>query len=282
MVSRSRRTDMELLNPQFAGPSAGAQGPEQCQDPSQRWGPPLSNVGPRVSARRFVPVVRTFYDPLDYLKDQRLLDLWQENWRHFGWAIEVVDLTAARAADPARYARWESAATLYTVGDKHDYVFRCYARWLTMLQGGLMVDFDVFNYGLTPRMAEDIIRAAPADRVIHFSGDPTPCAEYGTAAAYEGYCRVFDSFIDNPALTTESLRAHVHDLNILSVNRHAWQPIKMCSHYPKDPHWDCYPLTHFTHGHVRYPRSARIPKLRRFRVSSQATPLGCLWSRLLG
>ena len=236
----------------------------------------------RLAARRFAPVVQTFYDPLVYLADNKLLSLWQANWRYFGWEVEVVNLETARAADPVRYARWESAPSLYTVGDKHDYVFRCYARWLTMSRGGLMVDFDVFNYGLTPRMAEDIIRVAPRDKVIHFSGDPTPCAEYGTASAFERYCQIFDEFIEHPVLANSALREHVHDLNILSVNRQVWQPLKVCSLYPMDPHWDCYPLTHFTHGHVRYPRSARIPKLRRFRRSHEGTPLRCLWSRLVG
>jgi hypothetical protein len=139
-----------------------------------------------------------------------------------------------------------------------------------MLGGGLMVDFDVFNYGLTPRMVEDIIKAASPAKVLHFSGDATPCAEYGTAEAFETYCRVFDQFIQQPEVATPSLREHVHDLNILSVNRHVWQPIKLCSLYPKDRLWASYPLTHFTHGLVEYPRSARIRMLRRFQQSGPA------------
>ena len=221
---------MQVLSNSSTSSARETRRPEECQHPVLRTSTQAPSCGLPSSTRRFLPVVRTFYDPLDYLKDERLLELWRENWRHFGWETEVVDLRAAEAADPVRYARWESTATLYTAGDKRDYVFRCYARWLTMLQGGLMVDFDVFNYGLTPRMAEDIIRAVSPDRVIHFSGDPTPCAEYGTAVAFEGYCKVFDHFIEKPALTTDSLREHVHDLNILSVNRHVWRGIKVCSH----------------------------------------------------
>jgi hypothetical protein len=151
-----------------------------------------------------------------------------------------------------------------------------------MLDGGLMVDFDVFKYGLTPRMADDIIRAAPPDKVIHFSGDATPCAGHGTASAFETYCQIFDEFIAHPVTAKDSSWAHVHDLNILSVNREVRQPIKICSLYPMDPHWHCYPLTHFTNGHVRYPRSARISKPRPFRASDEGTQLRYFWSKLVG
>lgn len=227
------------------------------------------------------PIVRTFYDPLEELQDHRLLDLWKANWRYYGWQVEVVDLEDARAADPERYAKWERAEALYMPGTPRDYPFRCYARWLTMLGGGMMVDFDVFNYGLTPRMVEDIVNAAPRDKVIHFSGDATPCAEYGTSAAFQKYCQVFDDFIEAPNPTTDYLRQHVHDLNILGANRHAWQPIKLCSLYPREDLWDRYPLTHFTHGQVKYPRSTRIVKIRQFKRADQELTAFSLWNGTL-
>ncbi len=220
---------------------------------------------------KIAPLVRTFYDPLEELQDHRLLALWRANWEYYGWQTEVLNLEDAREADPHRYAKWEAAEVLYKPGLPRAYPFRCYARWLTMLRGGMMVDFDVFNYGLTPRMVEDIFNAAARDKVIHFSGDATPCAEYGTPAAFQKYCQVFDDFIETPALTTDYLKQHVHDLNILGANRHAWQPIKLCSLYPQEELWDRYPLTHFTHGFVKYPRSNRIVKIRKFKRA--ASPL---------
>jgi hypothetical protein len=74
----------------------------------------------RLVAPRVGPVVRTFYDPLAYLADNKLLKSWQANWRYFGWEVEVVDLETAWAADPSRFARWESASNLYSAGDKRD------------------------------------------------------------------------------------------------------------------------------------------------------------------
>ena len=193
--------------------------------------------------------------------------------------LRSATLADAEQADSVRYARWAAARELYGGETRREYPFRCYARWLTMLRGGLMVDFDVFNYGLTPKMVFDISRLALSERVIHFSGDATPCAEYGTPAAFERYCQVFDDFIEHPVATTEYLKAHVHDLNILAANRHVWQPIKMCSLYPNEELWDRYPMTHFTHGFVKYPRSTRVRRLRRFKKTGPLHRLAARYDR---
>lgn len=209
-------------------------------------------------------VVTTFYDPLDNLRDDRLLELFKANWEYYGWIVKVVNLQSAKEADPLRYKRYEKSKTLYKGHCSRDYLFRCYARWLCMLKGGFMVDFDVFNYGFTPKMFADIVKLCPIDKVIHFSGDSTPCAGYGSPKAYEQFVTVFDDFNKNPIESTDRLKENIHDLNIIETRPDTWFGVKLCGLYKGEEDGLKYPLTHFTHGFVQYPRSERIAKIRDF------------------
>ncbi len=135
-----------------------------------------------------------------------------------------------------------------------------------MLEGGFMVDFDVFNYGFTPKIFNALVQGRPKNKVIHLSGDATPCATIGGTSAYAKYVECFDIFDKNPVYSTEALMDNVHDLNILDANPQVWIGIKICSLYPIEKEWETYPLVHYTHGHTKFPRSAEVPKLRKLEL----------------
>jgi len=209
--------------------------------------------------------VYTFYDPLPELQDEKLMRMWQQNWRAYGWEPVVLTLKDAQSWDGNRFEKYKSSQNLYEGKCKRDYVFRCYTRWIPLAYtGGVMVDFDVFNYGFTPKMYEDLRNNLPSDRIVHLSGDATPCATFGTSSAYMKLIEAFDAYNDLADPKTPHLKQNVHDQNILDANPKLWTGIKFCSLYPDEELWSKYPLTHFTHGKVSFPRSSKIRVIRNF------------------
>jgi hypothetical protein len=206
--------------------------------------------------------VITFYDPSTKLKDPKLLNMWMRNWEYHGWEPEVKNLKDAFSVDPIRFKKWEKSTNLYKGSWDKKYIFICYARWLTMIrEGGIMVDSDVFNYGFTP---EDCGAIGLNEKVIHLSGDCTPCATIGLSVAYEKYVQAFDDYNNSPYFH-ENLKEHVHDMHIISSREELFDSsVKICSLYGSDKSWENYPLIHFTHGRVPFPRSRNIPRIKRF------------------
>ena len=77
-------------------------------------------------------LVTTFYDPVAGMADLALLDKWRKNWTANGWRVRIVTLADAQRVDPKRLCMFKSDA--FYVGNKtmsREYLFRCYARWLS-------------------------------------------------------------------------------------------------------------------------------------------------------
>lgn len=102
--------------------------------------------------------VYTYYMPVPGLwpdETQRaLIEVWKRSWAKQGW--NPVVLCEADAARHPRYAEfkkkfWE-LPTIYG----HDYCGACFMRWVAtaVWGGGMMVDYDVMNYGFAPRLPE--------------------------------------------------------------------------------------------------------------------------------
>jgi len=83
-----------------------------------------------------------------------LIDVWQRSWRKAGW--EPVVLTEDDARKHPRFdffnEHFRSLPSEYGV----DYTTACFMRWLAVAQagGGLLLDYDVINYGFEPQAVE--------------------------------------------------------------------------------------------------------------------------------
>jgi hypothetical protein len=240
---------------------------------------PILPPAPEIIVEQEMPtnIVYTFYDPVAKYHDPELMEMWQENWKAHGWRTVVMTLKDAEKADRLRLEIYKKSKNLYAGICLPEYSLRCYARWLPMAaHGGLMVDFDVFNYGFTPQTYFDLWKILPKDKVVHLSGDATPCASFGTSSAYKSYVGAFDDFDANPVRSTPYLKTDVHDQNIIDSRPDKWIGLKMVSLYPDDTLWSKYPMVHYTHGKVQFPRSKKIRIIRNFdpvpRKRKQATP----------
>lgn len=210
-------------------------------------------------------IVYTFYDAVPQYHDPDLMEMWQANWKSHGWRTVVMTLKDAEKADRLRLEIYKKSKNLYHGICKPEYSLRCYARWLPMAaHGGLMVDFDVFNYGFTPKTYFDLWNLLPKDRVCHLSGDATPCASFGSSGAYKSYIGAFDDFDANPVRSTPYLKDNVHDQNIIDSRPDKWIGLKMVSLYPDDELWSRYPMVHYTHGKVSFPRSKKVRNIKNF------------------
>ncbi len=208
--------------------------------------------------------VITFYDTTFKLsfQDVDLVKQWSSNWESYGWKVEVKNLNDARIADPVRYKRYREAKSLY-IGCDSNASFLCYARWLPLLNGGFMVDSDVFNYGFTPNDYANLNLAN--GKVLHFGGG-CPCATAGTAEAYEKYIKSFDDYISAPYMKGIP-DGIVHDQSIINTRPELFDTSPyIVSFYPDTEDWDRYPLIHYTHnGKIPLPRSRHVHKIKPYK-----------------
>lgn len=100
-------------------------------------------------------IVHTYFEEMGRPKELEILQLWEQSWKKHGWypvvmnAQEIVHVPGWKKC----VRDFEALPTINTPA----YELACYKRWLAIASrgGGLMVDYDVMNYGWTPDMAED-------------------------------------------------------------------------------------------------------------------------------
>jgi hypothetical protein len=98
--------------------------------------------------------VFTYYMPVPDLwseESQRaLIDIWARSWAKAGWEPVVLTEDDAKAHPGFSHYREKFWALPTEYG--HDYEGGCFMRWLAVARagGGMMVDYDVINYGFLP------------------------------------------------------------------------------------------------------------------------------------
>lgn len=178
--------------------------------------------------------VHTYYAPVQQLnptEQREMLGIWETSWRMNGWEPVVLG-----PRDAARHP-WSSAIESYfrslPTTNPAAYELACWMRWVAMsMIGGLMTDYDVMCFGLTP---DDL----PANSGIFTSilGDhnPCPCAVNGMAEQYSNMVRLFLDHGGDSAHTSDqnviqavaaAIRPHIHDLCPEYTARH-WKTAKM-------------------------------------------------------
>lgn len=175
-----------------------------------------------------------------------LVDFWGRSWAAYGWTPTFLDWNSPMGELGQRL---HDAAARFPTLNGRDFEWACFARWAMMAQiGGAMADFDVINYGVTPK---GIVPTS----VLHSGGGRDPGFLVGTAKAYADMCERFISY-PVPAGTK-----HVSDMTLLQhFARHVFDT-RQAIVYGR-PGWEDSPLVHYGAASVAHlPGKDRLAKI---------------------
>jgi hypothetical protein len=182
--------------------------------------------------------------------------LWQESWEANGWEAIVLDESSVRVDQEV--SRMLLAYRDLPSINRRKLDYYCYVRWLAVAQagGGFMCDYDVVNYGFTPR---------PAGRLALYERS-VPCLVSGTAAEYERVARFFAAYAVAPDDRLQG-KLHVSDMMILTKNTWMFESLAGCAEFGR-PGWESAGAVHFSNLSMKsrslVPRHDHIPSLRPF------------------
>lgn len=190
----------------------------------------------------------------------KLVLLWMENWRKLGYEPKVLNEHVAR--QHPYFAEFEKGLEHLPTVNPPGYERACYMRWLAMAQvgGGLMSDYDVFNYGALPPDNE-----APHGPLVIFDRT-APCLVYGPANAFLDQCKRFVAYQMTPSDQANG-QPHTSDMYILEMQEARADVINMdLVRCYLDPGWDTAQFVHYSNSSMtpagKRPRYLHIPQLR--------------------
>jgi len=222
------------------------------------------------------PNVFTYYSHVPALyseESQRaLIDVWARSWKKAGWNPVVLSDRYLRH-DP-RYPMLKKKFLEHPTEYGDEYTLSCYMRWHAVATqgGGMLVDYDVINYGFAPR-------TPPADRMIIFCDDPPGSIFMGAVLGTRGHFEQMTNIFYNWQIKPEDTGAqanwwYYNDLMMLErlfhTNHHA-KPAWLvkengCALYDY-PSWKNSRLVHYgykMHETGHWPKHQHIEKLRPF------------------
>lgn len=225
----------------------------------------------------------TYYMPVGLYDDEsqrRLIDVWARSWEKHGW--EPIVLNEGDARQHPMWERFNQRVSSLPSEYGPLYDRACFIRWLAMAAqeagthgGGIMLDYDVINYGLSPREPD------PNKMVVFCEHPPIPVdlgAVLGTREHYQKMCEIIANWTPDKNDWNDSSTYHGYHCSDLSLL------VRMFEHknFPK-PEWlqkECgvqgrfpresfktAPLVHygFDMKHAGFwPKYQWIEKLRRF------------------
>jgi hypothetical protein len=223
--------------------------------------------------------VFTYYMPVPGLwsdvSQRGLIDVWARSWTKQGW--EPVVLTEDDARKHPNFSYYKEKFWALPTGYGHDYEGACFMRWLAVAQagGGMMVDYDVINYGFLPY-------DQPPEEMSVFA-DPTPerifmGAVAGQSQYFQEMADIFalwgpDQYDINTALEAEDKR-HCSDLAMLirmfdtkTYPKPDWLKRRDGCALFDHPSWNTSKLVHYGYAMRAagyWPKYEHIEKIRAF------------------
>lgn len=120
---------------------------------------------------------------------QRLIDLWKQNWSGAGFEPVIIGPPQAEAhplyPEYSRHVIGMPMMNYHTPAYDHS----CFFRWLAMAQvgGGLMADYDCFNAGFKPEEVEP-------EAMTIYEPPHVPCLVSGSKSEFERVVKIFMDF----------------------------------------------------------------------------------------
>jgi hypothetical protein len=185
--------------------------------------------------------VYTYYAKVDELVDQKqheMLEIWKQSWSAHGW--EPVVIGPRDAEEHPWHSFIQSLFAGFPTTNPKAYELACWMRWVAMsLCGGMMVDYDVLNFGFTP----DMLPANPGNYAsILADNNPCPCAVHGTSKQYDNTARLF---LEHKPVEGQ----HISDQNLIQQEAAKFRPyiFDLCPEYTAKG-WKTAKMVHFSHG----------------------------------
>jgi hypothetical protein len=187
--------------------------------------------------------VYSYYEDLSRPEEIKVIDLWRKSWESNGWRTVLLG-DKNTSGYPGKESFIDKVSKLPSVNPE-GYDLACYKRWMAMAEiGGLMVDYDVMNYGFTPAIAAQHMD----DSSLMFFEEKVPCAVLANKNRFKQAC----DYMEDYKLRVDDLyagRPHVSDMTIL---QRAWGNswLKHCPMVKqfKEPGWAESLLVHYSNG----------------------------------
>jgi hypothetical protein len=214
-------------------------------------------------------IVYTYYRQIkgrDQLEQEWLLSQWAGRWIKAGWIPKVIGPNEA-SSHPFFNDFMALVSTLPTV-NMREYEEACWLRWLAMVQvgGGLMTDYDVFNYGLSPQEIEPPSGELPCILADH---NPCPCAVLGTAQQYANMVNVIMTRA-KASIGTERGQPHLSDQSFVQKHASLFTTRDICFQHGRSGS-DLAKLVHYSHSSCQgRPRKDVIPPIEQMRSEASA------------
>lgn len=186
-------------------------------------------------------IVYTYYENISLINnDQKrqssqydLIELCKKSWESNGWDLIVLDHTIAQKHP--YYSEYSSLIQSLPSTNPLSYDYHCYMRWLAMsvVGGGLMIDYDVVNYDCSPN--ELYYNIFHIDKKLTIMQNHTPCAVYGTEDQYLDMCKKFVALKDDYRCYQEiKNKLHTSDMLMIGygVEPQTINMIEYVSNYP--------------------------------------------------
>ena len=176
--------------------------------------------------------VYTYYEAvstIDADEQRQQIEVCRQSWQKHGWELVVIG---------EKQAKQHPWFELYSLGiravptvNAAEYEYSCFLRWLAMaaIGGGLMIDYDVMNMGVT-----DLSFFQQHSLLTIYQGH-VPCVVYGTAEQYLEVCRRFFLFaVNRMHIGTHRDRPHASDMVFLQsgFNQTHIKKLQVVAAYP--------------------------------------------------
>lgn len=167
-----------------------------------------------------------------------VIELWRESWAKHGW--DPIVLGEKNFKEWYFWDEYDLAVTKLPTVNNHRYERACFRRWGAMaLHGGVMLDYDVMNYGFRPEQVPS------TNRCLLLDGD-SPCVVWASAEDYERACNIFMAYQPTPD-DLEGVRPHTSDMHISTklCGMGLFERMRICREY-KNEGWETAPLVHYS------------------------------------
>lgn len=157
-----------------------------------------------------VAEVFTYYQRASKRDDLPLIKRWSENWAAHGF--QPVVLCEDDAKLHPGFQHYRAIIRRFPTTNIPLYEQACFLRHLAMAKrGGLLVDYDVFNFGLA--LEELAEKVSFGDVPVFLEPTLVPCAVAGNAKAFDYFCDLIDTYVVKTSDHVNG-KPHVSDMTI--------------------------------------------------------------------
>lgn len=190
-----------------------------------------------------IKILYTYYEPIPHIEKTRqysqteLISICRASWHRFGWQLKI--LGEKEASSHPYYNEYKSIVSELPSVNKGQYDYHCFMRWLAMAQvgGGIMIDYDIMNLGVT-----DVDFFDHTGLTI-YQGH-VPCVVSGSSDDYFNTAMKFGVF-KNDMLCRQLIgdTYHASDMVMLASQKINFNSLNVVADYPNHAK-----LIHCSHG----------------------------------